>query len=67
QEFFKFLDDRGIKYVKHTDIVAINVDKSMDALGILNDAAGLYDSFEVIRGDMDDVFINVTGKKIRED
>lgn len=38
----------------------------MDALPILNSYQNLLSSFTVVQGSMDDVFIGVTGKEIRE-
>ncbi|QVK18140.1 ABC transporter ATP-binding protein [Mycoplasmatota bacterium] len=47
------------------DVIEIRVKDSMDALGILKNHENDIISFEVIRGNMDDVFINITGREIR--
>ncbi len=42
----------------------VHVRDSRDALGFLRENPELTDDFEVIKGDMDDVFLNVTGKRL---
>ena len=44
--------------------IAINLTDTKDAFNILSRFRSEYDSLEVVQGNMDDVFINVTGKKI---
>ena len=39
---------------------------ALDALGILSPVTDLTESFEVLYGTMDDVFLNITGKELRE-
>lgn len=39
--------------------------RTFDAISILKELVDLVDSFEVLHGTMDDVFISVTGKEIR--
>lgn len=48
-------------------IVTLAVTSSLEALTLLNKLAGTYTSFEVVHGNMDDVFVNITGHAIRED
>lgn len=47
------------------DVVNIPVEDSFEALAILKTIEQDITSFEVIRGNMDDVFVNITGKEIR--
>lgn len=42
----------------------IKVDGGEEAKSIISAHSGLITDFEVIKGDMDDVFLNVTGKKL---
>lgn len=49
------------------DVCIISVKSSMDALSIIEKYKEYIESFEVIRGTMDDVFINITGHEIKED
>ncbi|MDR0944793.1 MAG: ATP-binding cassette domain-containing protein [Bifidobacteriaceae bacterium] len=39
---------------------------SLDAIGLLNRLAGRLQSFEVVHGSMDDVFLAVTGEELRD-
>ncbi|HHU27787.1 TPA: ABC transporter ATP-binding protein [bacterium] len=54
---------RDLKFSEETDCLEIRVDKNMDVLSLLNDINPFINSFELIKGDMDTVFINVTGGK----
>ncbi len=56
---------KGYKYSKRADIVEINVRDSMHALSVLKDIEPHISSFEVIKGNMDNVFMNITGHRIR--
>ena len=42
----------------------MRVESSRDALAFLNANPALAGDFEVVKGDMDDVFLSVTGKKL---
>lgn len=52
----------GHTATQKTDVLSISIDSSHDALNILNRLDGFID-FEMIKGSMDDVFLNVTGYK----
>jgi len=52
----------NIKYDVDRDRLKVNVNNSIEALGILNSITQ-YMKFEVIGGSMDEVFINVTNNK----
>ena len=60
------LDQLQIRYSKSTDQVIIKVPSSMDTLPIIDQCRDLLEGFEVINGTMDDAFIGITGKEIRE-
>ncbi len=47
-------------------IISIDVDISLDTIPIIDKFRDKMKSFEVVRGSMDDVFINIIGKEIRE-
>jgi len=49
------------------DTCILNVKSSMDALIIIEKYKEHINSFEVVRGTMDDVFINITGREIKGD
>ena len=41
----------------------IYLNNSLDAIGVISDVRSYINGFEVIQGNMDDVFLNVTGKE----
>jgi multidrug/hemolysin transport system ATP-binding protein len=63
----RWLASRNRPYERVADQVAVPVHDSLEAFQLLQELAGTYVSFEVLGGSMDDVFINITGHKIRED
>ncbi|MBQ9123019.1 MAG: ABC transporter ATP-binding protein [Lachnospiraceae bacterium] len=58
------LDAMGIAYKSKEDYLVTSVSESLSALPILNKTQHLLSGFEVVQGSMDDVFLNVTGKKL---
>jgi multidrug/hemolysin transport system ATP-binding protein len=62
----QFLETEGIQYKQRVGYIEAPVPNSMKALEILKVAEPLLQNFEVIGGTMDDVFINITGREIRE-
>lgn len=61
-----WLSERGIVYTNGAGFLDIPVENSMEGLAILKEIEPLVDNFELIRGSMDDVFLNITGRKLRE-
>lgn len=62
----KELERKGISYRKRAEIMEISLTGTLSALPILNDLQEMLVDFSVIKGSMDDVFIGITGKEIRE-
>ena len=60
------LDKDGLAYTEKAELFSIPIENTMDALPILNCYQSLLCNFTVLQGSMDDVFIGVTGKEIRE-
>ena len=54
----------GVK--KREEFLIVDLPESMAALPILNEIKGWINGFEVVQGSMDDVFLNVTGKKLAQ-
>lgn len=52
--------------LKAGGIVEVKLKDSLDSIAMLQGLAGKMKGFEVLRGDMDDVFIAITGRRIRE-
>ncbi|HPQ11842.1 MAG TPA: ABC transporter, partial [Bacillota bacterium] len=61
------LEERGIAYQFSGGQFVIGIGSSLEALPILEDLKGTYTDFQVIAGDMDDVFVGITGREMRED
>ncbi|SFC21293.1 ABC transporter ATP-binding protein [Butyrivibrio sp. YAB3001] len=62
----KLLEDSSADYEKNGQAYYVKLKNTKDAIPILNKVNDVLDSFEVLHGTMDDVFLNVTGKEIRE-
>lgn len=61
------LENINIAYTEKKDIIEIKLKHTKEALPIIKEVESFIESFEVIRGNMDDVFINITGREMRED
>lgn len=59
------LEEMGVSYEKKEDYFVISIPESLASLPILSGVEGMIDGFEVVQGSMDDVFLNVTGKKLQ--
>ena len=57
----KYLDKIKREYKKISDKYVINVENAEETINILNDLRTNIRQFEVIKGSMDDVFIEVIG------
>ena len=60
----EYLTRQGIAYRQKEEILQIGVKNSMVALSLLNEVSSMIEGFEVVQGSMDDVFLNVTGRKL---
>ncbi len=60
----KELDIDKVEYEKDRDIIKIRIEDSFKGLDIINKYKEYIDGFEIIRGNMDDVFLNITGRKL---
>ncbi len=65
-EIIKLLSEKGIFYEKKADLLEIKLQTTMDALPLLKAAEPFLEGFTVVKGSMDDVFLEITGKEIRE-
>jgi len=59
-----YLTRQGLAYRQKEEILQIGVKNSMVALPLLNEVSSMIEGFEVVQGSMDDVFLNVTGRKL---
>lgn len=66
EEIGKILELNGVPFTVLADTVTINLANTLNSLPIIELCRGLIESFEVVKGTMDDAFIAITGKEIRE-
>ena len=60
------LDKTGLEYSQVVDQFIVKLPSTMAALPLLEACSAYISGFEVLRGTMDDAFIAITGKEIRE-
>jgi multidrug/hemolysin transport system ATP-binding protein len=65
EKILKYLEQKDYKYNKKADYVEVIVKDNMESLQILKAIEDNISSFEVLEGNMDSVFVNLTGKDIR--
>ncbi|MGS0973063.1 MAG: ABC transporter ATP-binding protein [Candidatus Izemoplasmataceae bacterium] len=57
----------GVSFYKVNDTLNIILDTCFDGLEIVEKYRDHMREFEILRGDMDDVFLNITGRKLGEE
>lgn len=62
----KYLDERKVQWEVKTDYMDVRIGSTLEALPLLHPVRDQIESFEVLYGTMDDVFLNITGKELRE-
>ena len=60
------LQSNGIAFTVIGQEAVVTLSRTLDALPVLKQCEDLLTGFEVINGSMDDAFIAITGKEIRE-
>lgn len=60
------LQNRGLAFTEEGGRLAVPLASTMEALPVLDECRAYLDSFEVVGGNMDDAFIAITGKELRE-
>jgi multidrug/hemolysin transport system ATP-binding protein len=60
------LTKSNIAFINKEDMLIVYLENTMDAIDILNTNREALEGFTVVKGSMDDVFIGITGKEIRE-
>ena len=60
------LDALGLAYEVKDDRVTLVLEDTLQALPILEQLTGRFRGFQVIEGDMNDAFLNITGRGLRE-
>ncbi len=65
-EIAELLEGLGFAYELVADTVSIPLHSTLDSIPIIERFREYIESFEVVKGTMDDAFIAITGKEIRE-
>ncbi len=60
------LREAGTAFRQKDEILIIDLEDSLAALPMLKAMEGLLSGFEVVQGSMDDVFLNLTGRALKE-
>lgn len=60
------LNNKNIDFSWQNDIAVIKIKDTMDSIEIINSCKELICNIELMNGTMDDAFIGITGKEIRE-
>lgn len=61
------LKEDKVEYYFTNDIININIEHCFDGLNIVEKYRDFIEEFEILRGDMDDVFVNITGRKLGDE
>lgn len=60
------LTSKRISFNDKGKVLIVPLKSTLESINILNDIRDLIENFEVVNGTMDDVFLNITGKGVRE-
>ena len=60
------LSEKKLEWTEESEFVDVKIKSTLEAIAILQPLTELIESFEVLYGTMDDVFLNITGKELRE-
>lgn len=61
KKVISMLEERKTNYEKNAEVITLFLQNSIDAIEYLTDLKDYIVSFEVIQGNMDDVFLNIVG------
>ena len=61
-----WLTDKKLPFTENADTFRVSIPHTMDALPLVDECRHDLDSLEIVSGTMDDAFIAITGKEIRE-
>lgn len=63
----ELLQKDNVSFYKLNDLIHIELDSCFDGLDIIETYKEYISEFEILRGDMDDVFVNITGRKLGDE
>ena len=61
-----WLKGRGLSFKEKQGLLLVALKETRQAIPLLEDLDALIDSFEVVHGSMDDVFLNITGGELAD-
>jgi len=67
EKVIEIANSHNLAYKEKSNHITIIIPDTKSAIPILNELEPYISSFEVVQGTMDDVFLNVTGKQLREE
>lgn len=62
----EYLNKEKLIWKNKSDVIDIRIKSTIDSISILSPILEYIENFEVLHGTMDDVFLNITGKEIKE-
>jgi multidrug/hemolysin transport system ATP-binding protein len=65
EQVTRHLEEVKLPYEKKSNHIHVTIPDSLYSLEVLNHLKGSLKSFEVIQGTMDDVFLNITGRSLK--
>jgi multidrug/hemolysin transport system ATP-binding protein len=66
EKLVRYFTQNKIAYEKQIDMYLVKLENTLESIKIISDNEDNLDSFQVLNGTLDDAFINITGKEIRE-
>ena len=66
EEVSALLDGLNLPYIRFADSFEVALDSTLDSLPVIQACRDYLTGFEVVKGTMDDAFIAITGKEMRE-
>jgi multidrug/hemolysin transport system ATP-binding protein len=67
KEAISLLQNKGLNYSIKDETVKVRIKDSIEARDLISEHPSAFTDFEVIKGTMDDVFLNATGKDISKE
>ncbi|QWC00325.1 ABC transporter ATP-binding protein [Mycoplasmatota bacterium] len=66
-DLFNVLKNDAVEFKVVNGLAVITLDNCFEGIDLVNQYKDHIKDFEIIRGDMDDVFVNITGRKLGEE
>ncbi|NMA82860.1 MAG: ABC transporter ATP-binding protein [Epulopiscium sp.] len=66
EKIIGILNEQNVEYTIHDKIISIKLANTLEAIPLIEKCKNFMIGFEVLNGTMDDAFIGITGREIRE-